>query len=188
MDLKNTKRFARGQTLMMQDDSDTDVFFVQSGSARLALHSDNGDAISYRDVKSGDYFGWLAALDGGKRLTSAIALEDCEVATVSAQDFRQALHSDGALHDAFLRRVAETVRNYTQRIEALTILSARERILRELERRLNGKDGIDIGSHEDLASYCGTTRETVTRVLGLLESEGLIRRSGSAYYGVGPSA
>ena len=40
---------------------------------------------------------------------------------------------------------------------------------------------IHIPSQEDFASWAGTSRETVSRVLGMLEKEGFIRKEGLQY-------
>ncbi|MBI3419357.1 MAG: winged helix-turn-helix domain-containing protein [Proteobacteria bacterium] len=53
--------------------------------------------------------------------------------------------------------------------------------MRELQRRFAKEKTIDLGSHEDFANWTGTTRETVTRTLTALESEGFIQKTNNSY-------
>lgn len=179
---RTRKSIGVGERLMSLGERESDVFFLMKGRVRLSLLSAKGDMISYREITPFDYFGWLSALDGLERLTEAISLEKTEVIKVSAKDFQKILLVHPSISESFMRRIGGVVRRYTERIQDLTLLSARSRIVRELSRRWDdGMTVIDIGSHEDFATWTGTTRETVSRTLAALEAEGFIEKRGTRY-------
>lgn len=172
-----------GQYLMQDADSQSDVYFLLSGRVRLSLISVEGRCVSYRDIDSNDYFGWLSAIDGGLRITSAVALEASTFQAVSAKDFHTILLSDAQIHRNFLKRVGQSVRRYTDRIQELTLYSSRERIIVELERLFKAYGNpLPIKSHEDFATWAGTTRETVSRTLNDLEKEGSLEKKDDGYF------
>lgn len=180
---KTVRRVSAGTTLMTAADSTDDVFFLRSGKIRLSQLSESGEEIAYRDILAGDYFGWVSAIDGEARLKSATALEDSQITILTSAQFNEILFAHPRIHQNFMKRVAGVVRRYSERIEELTLLPARLRIMRELARRFEESSGaISIPSHEDLAGWTGTTRETVTRVLNALEEEQFIRRDHAQYY------
>lgn len=98
-------------------------------------------------------------------------------------DFKNLLYTDNQLLDNFMVRIASVVRSYTERIEGLSVLSVRERIINELLRRSHkhNSDTIKLGTHEDFASWLGIKRETVTRALRELETVGTIKKTDSGY-------
>lgn len=176
------KSFDSNNVLMEFGEKETDIFFVVSGTIRLYLVSHEGDTISFRDIKPGDYFGWLSIMDNEERLTSAVVLEKAKVFKIKGHDFKELLSSNSKLLNSFLMRVASVIRHYTERIEELSISSAKQRVLNELFRRgdKTGKS-IQIESHEDFSSWIGLTRETVTRSLKALEKEKIIVKSTDGY-------
>jgi len=174
--------YKKNQTLIEPQNKEQDIFFILSGTVRLSLLSENGDVVSYNDVQENDFFGWLSILDGKERLTSATTHTPCNIIRISGHKFKQLLFTDNTLMSNFMLRIGSVIRNYTQRIEDLSILSVKHRILSEINKRnKNSTNIVDLGTHEELSSWLGTSRETVTRVLRELESETIIKRSGSHY-------
>jgi len=171
-----------GDTLMTPGEQENNVFFLLQGKVRLTLLTSEGDITSYREILPYDYFGWLSAIDDGERLTSAIALQSCKVLKLKAEEFRHIILSDPIIYDNFLRRVGGVLRNYTKRIQELSVLSAHQRIIQELVRQFKElNEPINLPSHEDFATWTGTARETVTRTLKILERNGYIQKDGTSY-------
>lgn len=175
--------YEAGQALMEEGGRQDHVYFLLSGKVRLSLMSAEGNSISYRDVEPNDYFGWLSAIDADLRLTSAVATEKTTLLTVSANNFQKVLLSTPQIQKNFLKRIGAVVRRYTERIKELTLYSARQRVLHEFHRLFHERGNpIQIESHEDMATWAGTTRETVTRAIRELEQEGVIERKDNDYY------
>ena len=69
------------------DDSD-EVFFLLTGNARVTIRSEDGRAVSFRELGPGATFGEYAAIDGRSRSASVEARSACLVASIAAGTFR----------------------------------------------------------------------------------------------------
>jgi len=160
-----------------------DVYFVVSGRVRIVNYSLSGREVTFDDLKAGEHFGELAALDSQPRSANVLALENTTVATMSHETFRNLLleHPEVALH--IMERMARIIRTSTERIMDLSTLGANNRVHAELLRLAQPCDDDDnvavikpIPIHGDIASRVSTTRETVARVLSDLSRSGLVKR------------
>lgn len=165
-----------------------DVCFVVEGKVRVVNHSLSGREISFDEVKAGGHLGEMAAIDGGPRSASVVALEEGTlIAYLSPQAFRELVSGHPDLALAVMRRLCAMVRLATERIMDLSTLAANNRVQAELlriaseHRRPDGTAVIaPIPVHSDIASRVSTTRETVTRVLSDLTRDGVIAKQGQS--------
>lgn len=163
--------------------SDKEIFFLLSGKVRLSMVSAEGVLISYRDIEPNDYFGWLSALHGGIRSTSAVALQESSFITMNADKFHAYLMQNADIRKNFFQRVGGVVERYTERVQDLTLCSSRQRVFHEIQRRFHiGGNPVNIGTHEDLASWVGVSRETVSRALSEFEKAGVLLRQDKNYF------
>ena len=82
-----------------------------------------------------------------------------------------------------LKNLARIIRQTDERITELSVLSAMQRIYREIHRLARPLPGGGVGisplpTQEQLAAVVGTTRETVARALGQLARDGIVLRRG----------
>lgn len=136
---------------------------------------------------AGDVIG-LAALDGGPHAETVIAVHD---ATLTPIDPQQAMN-DRKLRDYIVRSMARQVRRSREAIdEAELPVGARvtRAFLRLAERfgqPADNGDGHGIKlplalTHEDLADLTGSSRVTITRILGELRNEGALSGTRGVY-------
>lgn len=165
-----------------------EVHFITSGRVRVVDHTASGKEVSFDDIDAGGLIGEMAAIDGGERSASVIAVQPTVTGALDQRNFLNVLadHPDVAL--AMMQRLTRIVRQSGQRIMELSTLGAHNRVHAEmlrLARRAAGDDAAQariypIPVHADIASRVSTTRETVARVLSDLSKQGLIRRDGNA--------
>jgi len=166
-----------------------DVFFVISGVARVVNYSPAGREVSFDDIGPGGVFGELAALDSRPRSASVIAKRpDTLTASIAATSFREVLEGHPQCAMTLLCRLAEVVRESTDRIMDLSTLGAHNRIFAELLRQARESDPKAFQAkanravirpfpvHADIASRVSTARETVARVLSDLSKKGVVER------------
>lgn len=176
----------RKQVIMTEGGEDTDVFLLVSGRLQFSLVSPQGREVILREMGPGEMFGELSAIDGQPRSTNVVALVDGRLAQMSAADFAAML---GEVPEAGLwvaRQLAQRIRNLTDRAFELATLPVASRVQSELLRLARemaqpGTDEIEIRpmpTHADLAARVGTSREAVSRELGLLAQGGLLAQSG----------
>ena len=66
--------FVRGQCILTHGERSTAVYFLTEGRVRATLYSPTGREVSYQDLKPGEMFGELAALDQLPRSMHVIGL------------------------------------------------------------------------------------------------------------------
>ena len=172
-----------GKTVVALGARSTGVYVVLQGRVQVTLFSLGGREVILRDLGEGDMFGELAAIDGQPRSASIVALSDCQLASIPAEAFRAAVSetAEGAMWLA--RRLTAQVRDLTERVFELNALRVRSRLHCELlrlcgtpDQRADGVTLEPTPTHAELASRVGTHREAVTREIGYLVEQGIIRQ------------
>lgn len=177
------KRFAPGEQIIDSQSDSREVYLIVSGGVRIANYSLSGREVTLDDMPAGNYFGELAAIDGGPRSANVVALEETVVAALPPEQFLRLVTGHPGLAAAVMRSLARVVRASTERIMDLSTLGANNRVHAELLRlaKAASKDGVraeirPIPNHSDIASRVSTTRETVARVFGELARSGVVKR------------
>lgn len=83
-------RFAKGDFLFKQDESSHDIYIIQCGKVRI-FKTEGGEEIDLDVTGPGGVVGEVAAIDGGKRSASGVAVEDVEAIVVDAENFKKVL-------------------------------------------------------------------------------------------------
>jgi CRP-like cAMP-binding protein len=182
------KRYSVGEHIIDGQSDSRDVYFIVEGTVRVVNYSLSGREVTLDDVSSGGYFGELAAIDGGRR--SAFVMPqggDAVAASMPHTVFLNLLASKPALALHIMQRLAQMVRQSSERIMDLSTLGANNRIHAELLRQARaasttGRTAVitPIPIHGDIASRVSTTRETVARVLNDLARSRIVERKKDA--------
>jgi CRP-like cAMP-binding protein len=179
------RRAGAGEQILDRDSPTRDVLFVTSGRLRVVNYSASGREIAYAVVEAGGHVGELSALDGLSRSASVVAIEPCEVASLSAELFHDLLLRHGSVAVDLLVHLTGMIRIGDKRIAELSTVGAVQRVYRELIRRAvsdPGKSGrlvvSPLPTQHDLASQVGATRETVARALSQIVASGVVERRG----------
>jgi CRP/FNR family transcriptional regulator, cyclic AMP receptor protein len=173
-----------GRTILSLGSRSDNVYVVLEGRVQVTLYSLAGREVILRDLGEGAVFGEIAAIDGGPRSASIVALSDCLLASIRAETFVKAVTEmpEGALWLA--RRLAAQVRDLTERVFELNALRVRSRLHCELLRLCGAPDAGQEGrvtldpspTHAELASRVGTHREAVTREMRFLVEQGIVEQ------------
>lgn len=134
----------------------------------------------------GEIFGELAILDGEARSANALAQENCNLLAINKEDFLDILKNNFSVSYNLMCELAKRLRKSDQQIEALSLSDAEHRIgvsLLNLAEDMGvirkGKVTIqNLPFQQDIANMAGTSRETVSRVLKLLENKNMISKVG----------
>ena len=171
----------KGGTPISHQDSSNHVYLVLQGRVQAKLVSLVGHEVILGDLKEGDFFGDLAAIDEQPRSATVVTLSDCVLARLPAEPFRRAVTEvpDTALWLA--RRLTAQIRGLTDKVFELNALRVRSRLHCELFRMSNATTGATIiidpaPTHADLAARIGTHREAITREINHLIGEGILEQ------------
>ena len=182
------RRVQRKEWLLHQDHVGTDAYFLTDGVLRIIMSTPGGSDVIVADLKAGDYFGEMTAIDGQPQPAGIVAISDATVACMPASVFRQVLHKHPEVIERVLRDFVTRMRSLHQRVSELHTMPIRDRIYAELKRRSRA-DPIDerrglvspVPRHAEIAARVGTRRETVARELKALERAGVFTKSRGAF-------
>lgn len=173
------RRFRRNETIFHQGDPGDALHIVSSGAVKIVLPSLEGEEAIIATLRSGDFFGELALLDGAPRSATAVALEASETWTLPREQFLAVLDQDKALRESLLAGLAHELRRITGHVEELHFLDLAGRLSSHLARlaREAEPDASAVRldwpyTQSDLASMIGGTRQSVNKLLsGLVDSD-----------------
>jgi CRP/FNR family transcriptional regulator len=185
--LADAKRLpvTRGDFIYTPHDPADCIYFVQSGRIKIVRTSASGSESIVGIRNPGDVFGELTWMSfGGRRTTSAVALDSGEVCRLDAAHFERRLRADGVLAATFARGIASRLATTERELTELAGKSVPGRLVDVLgrlaaEHGVAAEDGtlrIALSlTHKDLADLIGTSRETLTKELSVLADVGLLR-------------
>jgi CRP-like cAMP-binding protein len=181
-------RYQAKQEVFGYQDEARHVCFIAEGAVRVTIYSFSGREVAFRDLAAGDSFGELAAIDGGPRSASVVALADTLLACLPAEAFWEVLRTQPSVAEATLKRLAGLVRQLSDRVVEFSTLGVSNRIHAELLRlaRDHHRDGggrvviAPAPTHAEIASRVSTHREAVSRELSELARAGLVERRNGA--------
>jgi CRP-like cAMP-binding protein len=162
------------------------VFLVKVGTIKITRVNDEGKEVILALLGPGEMFGELAVLDGEARSANALAQENCELLAINREDFLDILKNNFTVSYNVMYELARRLRKSDQQIEALSLSDAEHRIgvsLLNLAEDMGvirkGKVTIqNLPFQQDIANMAGTSRETVSRVLKILENKNMIFKEG----------
>lgn len=182
-----SRDYEKGQMILLEESTGETFFIITSGTVKVTRLSDDGREVILALLGGSDFFGEMSLLDGEGRSANIVANEDAEVMTLSRRDFLEYLETYPKIAIALLEELAVRIRKSDQQIESLSLSDSEQRIgitlIRLAEERGTIKRGDvtvqNLPYQQDIANMAGTSRETVSRTLKLLEDKKLVKRNGS---------
>ena len=179
------RTFAKGSAIYVPLDNASNVFLLAEGRIRLCSSTPDGKQAILALVEPGEIFGELAVLnsiDYEERAEAALA---STVILLPGDELRKLMEVSPSMAIGITKLIGFRRTRIERRLRSLLFRSNRDRLihllveLAEQYGRLH-VDGVVLTislSHQELASIIGSTRESVTMLLGELQSEGLVQVS-----------
>jgi len=174
----------KGQQAFNEGKPVTGIYFVYSGILKIHKKWGEEKELIIRFARGGDMIGHLGLGKEARYPVSATALEDTEVCYLDMDFFESTLRVNTNLTYALMRYLANELQESHHGMRNLAHMSVRARIaqaLVSLKDQFGTKNDGAIAvtlSRQDIASFAGTTYETLFKMLNELASEGYIRLNG----------
>lgn len=174
------KPMAQDAIIMHEGSAGENVALVLSGSVKLVARGAGDRSVVLAIRGPGELVGEMAAIGGTRRSATAIADEDVELGVLPGEDFRRYLreHPDAAL--ILLRSLVGRMSEATRGLVELATQDSVGRVARRLIELGANHGAPSTGPYEleltqdELASWTGATRETVSRALRLMRQLGWV--------------
>ena len=177
-------RYQANQRIINLGEHSQDVYFVIKGSLRITTYTSSGKEVTFQDMKAGQMFGELSAIDGEPRSTNVVALSESLLAVAPPDMFFKILSDYPKVNELILRQLTGLIRKLGDRIVEFSALSVKSRIHAEILRlarsnmvTINSAEIIPSPTHLDIANRISTHREAVSREISDLTKSGILKRS-----------
>jgi CRP/FNR family transcriptional regulator len=176
------RAFPAGQVIFREGDASDTCYVVRQGHARAIREHSDGRSITLANFGPGDIFGELAMFDAERRSATVEAIDELGAIAVLGGDMRRLLreHSEIALKliVALGRRLRETNERLSRQ-SFQTVQSRVATVLSQLvdEARAEGAGERDVllrCTQADVAKLAGSSRESASRFLAVLERAGVV--------------
>ncbi len=172
------RSFQAGEVVFREDDASDTCYVVHTGHTRAVHQHGDGRTLTLATFGPGEIFGELALFEDELRSATVEALEPTSVVAVLGPDMRRLMreHPEIALRLAIAlgRRLRET----NERLARRSFQSVQSRVaavLGELVAQESAaRDVTIVATQADLAKLAGTSRESASRFLAVLERAGVV--------------
>ena len=184
---RRRRDYGSGEVVFAQGAENNGVYCVSGGAVGIRRLDNNGNSVLLGLAYPGDTIGYRSFLTGSEHKTGAEALGPSVVCHIDRVTVAELLAQNPALGLRFLKRsIGETEHAHDMMFRQAT-LSNRHKLVHLLlvlvqrhgRPNSNGSQSIDLPvSRRDLASMVGTRHETISRIIGRLETDGVAHFSG----------
>jgi CRP/FNR family transcriptional regulator len=177
----SVRRVGLNEQVLLEGHVPENFFVVKKGSLRAYSMTPHGRQMEIARFGEGEIVAAALVFHGG---AFPHFVEACEVGEVFAINRKRAwglITSDQELSSFFLELLSDKCHILHTRLNALQLQTVRERLLYMLAEFCpkGGECSIHLpSSKKELAVQLGTTPETLSRTLGQLEEEGVLRVEG----------
>ena len=176
------RRYAAHETIFREGDASDTCYVVRSGHARAVREHSDGRTIALAHFGPGDIFGELAMFDDERRSATVETLDEVEAIAVAGSDMRRLLHDHADLAVKLVIALGRRLRVANERIARQSFQTVQSRVavaLGELveQARSEGAAESDVEvriTQADLAQLAGSSRESASRFLAVLERAGIV--------------
>lgn len=172
--------YKKGEILYQPGDKSDSLYIVSKGKVKIYRLSDMGKEQLVRILSPGDFTGELAVFSESIHESYAEAMEDTEVCMITRTDLQKLLEKFPSISlkllSEFSRRLEDSEKQ-TTRISTEKVDTRIAQFLMECieDQEVPAEFTLPM-SKKDLASYLGTTPETISRKLTEFEELGYIKQ------------
>ncbi len=176
------RRFDAGEVVFREGDESNTCYIVRSGGARAVREHPHGRSITLANFGPGDIFGELAMFDNERRSATVEATEATEAIAILGGDMRRLLRQHPEISVKLLSALGRRLRQTNERLARQSFQTVQSRVAAVLlqfvtaaqaEGRAEG-DVLITSTQADLAQLAGSSRESASRFLAVLERAGVI--------------
>jgi len=168
-------------TVFQEGDKGEALYILESGLVKLSKVDLGGHEKTLAILQTPAYFGEMALLGESTRSATAVTLGVVNAYLLFNDDFRKLIADYPTISLNLNATLAERLRGMDDESQILSYKDAQGRVAYVLLRLFQGgvvehdnERALVRLTHQELANLAGTSRETVTRALKALESEGVI--------------
>jgi CRP-like cAMP-binding protein len=177
------RRFDAQQVIFREGDESDTCYVVRRGHARAVRENADGRTIALAHFGPGDIFGELAMFDNERRSATIETLDPVDAVAVAGSDMRRLLREHPDIAVKLVIALGRRLREANERLTRQSFQTVQSRVavvlgqLVEQARSEGGGGERDVLvkiTQSDIAQLAGSSRESASRFLAVLERAGVI--------------
>jgi CRP-like cAMP-binding protein len=174
-----TMKYARNQEILGEGNNTARLYIVHQGRVKMYRLSESGKEQLIRILKPGDFMGELSLFSDTITDYYAVAMENSELCTMQRSDLQAFLMKYPVISFKIIAEFSRRLDHTEKQLSSLTSEDTEKRIAAYFVQLADANTSNHIVlpmTRKDLASYLGTTPETMSRKLAEFEQSGLIKQ------------
>jgi CRP/FNR family transcriptional regulator, cyclic AMP receptor protein len=182
------KKAKKGEVIYFSHQDLDRLYILKEGRIKIAYYDENGTEMISEILMEGDIFGEVSLKKStGSNHEFAQAISDeVSLCSFTLENFKEVLRKKPDLAITYSQMVGEKLRNINTKYSDLICKDVKERVLAFFKRNAqqDGKwkgERVEMNmylTHQDIANYTASSRQTVSTIIGDLEKQGLIKYQG----------
>jgi CRP/FNR family transcriptional regulator len=176
------REFEPDQVVFREGDSSDTCYVVRSGRARAVRQHRDGRSITLATFGPGDIFGELAMFEDERRSATVEATERTTAIALLGPDMRRLLADHSGMAMKLVIALGRRLRETNERLARQSFQTVQSRVATVLgqlveQARAEGapaRDVLLVVTQADVAKLAGSSRESASRFLAVLERAGVI--------------
>ena len=158
-------RCSAGYLIYLQNTDATCFYYLRSGRVKSFIQSEDGAEHVLHIYEQDSLFGEASFFDELPRVSSAVALTDCEIVPIDRELVVAQITRAPALAMSMLKYLARKVRVLSSQVDDMAFRPADQRIARYLLSRSPSARGVILCTQDEIAAGVSLTRVTVNRII-----------------------
>ena len=176
------RSFAAHQVIFREGDESDTCYVVRSGHARAMREHVDGRTLALAHFGPGDIFGELAMFDNESRSATVETLDAVEAIALAGSDMRRLLRQHPDIAVKLVISLGRRLRDANERLARQSFQTVQSRVAVVLNDLVNQAQAEGAGSGDvlvtitqaDIAQLAGSSRESASRFIAVLERAGVI--------------
>jgi CRP-like cAMP-binding protein len=176
------RSFVAGEAVFREGDASDTCYVVRQGHARAIRAHPDGRQITLATFGPGDIFGELAMFDDERRSATVEAIDDLDALAILGSDMRRLMHEHAEIAVKLAVALVRRLRDANERLARQSFQTVQSRVAAMLAQLVEQARGEGAGPRDvqitatqaDLAKLAGSSRESASRFLAVLERAGVI--------------
>ena len=181
-DVSVRRQFPAGQVIFREGDASDTCYVIGTGHARAVRENPDGRTITLAHFGPGDIFGELAMFDDERRSATIETLDEVEAIAILGADMRRLLREHADISYKLVIALGRRLRQTNERLARQSFQTVQSRVAGVLadlveQARAEGageRDVLVTITQSDIAQLAGSSRESASRFLAVLERAGVV--------------
>jgi CRP/FNR family transcriptional regulator, cyclic AMP receptor protein len=178
------RRWEPGQVVFREGDASDTCYVVRTGHARAIREHSDGRTITLANFGPGDIFGELAMFEDERRSATVETLDRVEAVALLGPDMRRLMREHPGIAVGVVVSLGRRLRAMNERVASQSFQTVQSRVATVLTQLVaeaqdegaGEREVLVVATQADVAKLAGSSRESASRFLAVLERAGVIEQ------------